>query len=253
MSLRANPRWTAGLVLSCVFAGGLLVGVAVDRVWTSRRPAPETAAPPLTVDALADSLHLDPAERARVHQVAESLDAEILAASGQGAESLRAAAQRARQRLEGALPSDRRPQFQTWMEQHHARMMQLMQRPGGMGSGTAGTGGMMGPMTGQPGGMMGGAMQGMMGTPAVPTVRAESLPERGDRGARLEASYCGRCHGIPNPAAHSAAEWPAVVERMLEHMRSVSVTLPDSAETATILAYLRAHASRTDPAPGDVH
>ena len=83
-------------------------------------------------------------------------------------------------------------------------------------------------------------MQGTAGSPSLPAVPAESLPESGSRGAQMVASYCGRCHGIPDPGMHAVAEWPAVVGRMLQNMRSNGVALPDGSETQAILAFLRA-------------
>ncbi len=261
----ADPRRTASLALAFIFAAGVLVGVAVDRVWIGRLPAAASATP-LTVEALADSLHLGSAERARVRQVVDSLDAAIVQASAHGAESLQVTAASARQRLEAALPPDRRAAFQTWMQRHHARMMQMMGRQGMMGSREGpGGGGTAGPATPRgrgatmglgaaggagagPGrGMMGGGMMGgmtgrMMGAESLPAIPAESLPEHGSQGARLVASYCGRCHGIPNPGMHRAAGWPGVVDRMLQNMTSNRVALPDSSEARAILVYLQAHA-----------
>lgn len=221
------------------------------------------------MEALADSLHLGGAERARVRQVVDSLDAAIVRASERGAESLQVTAASARQRLEAALPPNRRAAFQTWMQRHHARMMQMMGQAGMMrGMGGPSGRGMMGPGTGPGGGatmgpagrgprgggsmtgrgasagggVMGGMMQGMAGSQPLPVISADSLPERGSQGAQLVASYCGRCHGIPDPGMHRAAEWPGVVDRMLQNIRSSGSALPDSGETQAILAYLRAHA-----------
>jgi mono/diheme cytochrome c family protein len=137
--------------------------------------------------------------------------------------------------------------------------MGSMGRPGGgmMGPATPRGGGAMvgrrarqgrgttrGPGMGQSGRMMGGMMQGggMTGSSSLSTVPAESLPETGGSGAQLVASYCSRCHGIPSPALHGAAEWPAVVGRMEQQMRSNGAAVPDSGETAAIIAYLQAHA-----------
>ena len=264
ISWLADPRRKASLALGFVFAAGVLVGVAADRVG-SRLPATASATP-LTVEALADSLRLSAPEREHVRQVVDSLDTAIARATGQGPESLQVTAAGARQRLEAALPPDRRAQFQAWMLRHHARMMQMMGQGGMMGSMGGPGGGMMGPATprraggggagrmgrggrgaeapgvGQGGGMMRGGMQGMGGMQSLPAMPAESLPERGGQGALLVADYCGRCHGIPDPRTHRAAEWPGVLDRMLQHMRSNGVALPDSSETQTILAYLQAHA-----------
>ena len=258
----ADPRRKASLALAFIFAAGVLVGVAADRVWTGRLPA-SASATPLTADALADSLHLDAAERARVRQVVDSLDTAIVRAGAGGTESLQVTAACARLRLEEALPPNRRAAFRTWMQRHHARMMRMMEHSGMMrGMGGPSGRGMLGPGPGpgggatigpagrgprgggsmMGGGAMGGMMQGTAGSQPLPVISADSLPERGSQGAQLVASYCGRCHGIPDPQMHRAAEWPGVVDRMLQNIRSSGSALPDSGETQAILAYLRAHA-----------
>ena len=37
---------------------------------------------------------------------------------------------------------------------------------------------------------------------------------------------CGQCHALPDPKRHSAAEWPAVVERMQRNMALLNVVVP---------------------------
>lgn len=94
-----------------------------------------------------------------------------------------------------------------------------------------------------------------------PTFEARQLPERGSPGARLVARYCVQCHNLPNPAMHSAARWPSVVERMVPRMQGrgnlgtlmaemmAGVSAPDFEETKTLVAYLRRHAQKPlDPA-----
>lgn len=43
---------------------------------------------------------------------------------------------------------------------------------------------------------------------------AADLPEPGSRGAGLVDAYCDRCHWLPAPQMHSAAEWPVLMRRM---------------------------------------
>jgi len=143
----------AGIAAGLLVVLGALLGVTLDRTLLGR--APVAAAVPLTLDAMARDLELDSAARARVQKRLDSLDVSVTRAAEQGADSLRAAARRARQELENALPDSRRPQFRQWMNQHRNQMMRMM-RGGAM---RGGRGGMMGPVTSDSG-MMGG--RGMM-------------------------------------------------------------------------------------------
>lgn len=97
----------------------------------------------------------------------------------------------------------------------------------------------------------GGPMAGpMMGGVRIPTIPASALPEPGSEGAELITRYCTQCHGVPDPAAHTAAGWPDTVRRMMDYMRShrggmmMRVTVPDPAERGAIAAYLQRHAQR---------
>jgi cytochrome c5 len=100
-------------------------------------------------------------------------------------------------------------------------------------------------------------------------ISADSLPDPASPGARLVATYCSSCHGIPSPRRHAAADWPATVRRMELRMDIVGhmgrrmgggmmggggmrgrrmrggmmgVRAPGAAETAGILSYLESHA-----------
>lgn len=90
------------------------------------------------------------------------------------------------------------------------------------------------------GGMMGG---GMMGQPPSAN-SSKQLPDRKSKGARLVSRYCGQCHAPPAPSAHSAAEWPRVVERMKGHMTTQGKSVPDPKEMGLIIDYLRDHAQK---------
>ena len=65
---------------------------------------------------------------------------------------------------------------------------------------------------------------------------------------------CNQCHELPDPAAHSADEWPAVVARMqsnMEWMNRVVGSNPDPREPRfepqRIIAFLQAHARDREP------
>jgi mono/diheme cytochrome c family protein len=108
--------------------------------------------------------------------------------------------------------------------------------------------GMMGPgMMGR--GMMGRGRGGMMGPGGseLPTVdqrdtilkylqahALRTMPEQQlppGPGAALFRRACSRCHALPNPEQHGSPDWPAVVQRMREHMRQMN--LPDLTESET--------------------
>lgn len=148
-----NPLGKAALASAVIFLLGAVAGGTMDRVLLARSPAVAAAAT-LTPEGMAQALNLDAAQGARVNSVLDSLSAEVSQAVQGGPDSLRDVARRARQRLENALPPDRRASFQTWMQQHHARMMEQM-GGGIMGSGAGMTPGMMQSTDTTTSGMMG--------------------------------------------------------------------------------------------------
>lgn len=157
-----SPQTTAALAVAVIFLLGATAGVAGDRIWRGLRP-PTAEAAALTPEAMAHALDLTPTQRTRVHRVLDTLRVEMTrAVAAGGSDSLRSVARRARQRLENALPPDRRAPFREWMQSHHARMMEhmgggMMDRPG-MGPGMMGPDSaappMMGPGRGMDPGMM---------------------------------------------------------------------------------------------------
>ena len=110
------------------------------------------------------------------------------------------------------------------------------------------------------GGMMGG--RGMMGgvniqvpTPtgqdeivaylqkhAFMSVKAAAIPSPRSKGALLFAANCARCHALPNPTAHTAAEWPAVVAKMQTFMKAMGKPEITTEENREIVRYLEKHA-----------
>lgn len=68
---------------------------------------------------------------------------------------------------------------------------------------------------------------------------------------------CNQCHELPDPAAHRADEWPAIVSRMqanMEWMNRVVGSRPDPREPRfdpqRIVAFLQAHASDAGSSAG---
>jgi len=109
-----------------------------------------------------------------------------------------------------------------------------------------------------PGGMR-EMMQRMMGDVLPPGIDPKLLPDPGSRGARLLEQYCTQCHNLPGPGMHTAAEWPAVVNRMNGRMQMMSggmmgggmmgggmmsVRAPSAKELDILLAYLQQHAQK---------
>ncbi|MEK6768436.1 MAG: hypothetical protein AABY85_05525, partial [Gemmatimonadota bacterium] len=71
---------------------------------------------------------------------------------------------------------------------------------------------------------------------------AENLPQ--GRGRDVFEERCGRCHTLPDPRSHSAADWPAVVMRMERNMERMKVSgvTPDQAQH--IVLYLEGASRR---------
>lgn len=74
-----------------------------------------------------------------------------------------------------------------------------------------------------------------------------ALPNADSRGAKLMGKYCAQCHGLPDPGAYSADEWPRVMERMSLRMQALGsrrchvlqLAVPTDQEKSELLAYLR--------------
>jgi hypothetical protein len=106
-----------------IFLAGAALGVVVDRAWLSR-PAVEGMS--LTASALADRLGLAPEEEARLSVLLDSLHVEVTAAAANGPEALRAATDRAHRTIAASLPTESRPAFHAWMQEHHEHMMRRL-------------------------------------------------------------------------------------------------------------------------------
>jgi len=113
------------------------------------------------------------------------------------------------------------------------------------------------------GGMMGGGMHRGMMDVAAPSADEERavvayLREHAMRGARVAelpadegretfGRVCSRCHALPDPAQHTAGEWPDVVRRMRGHMERMEVQGISDREAGRIVRYLKRAASEGDP------
>lgn len=80
-----------------------------------------------------------------------------------------------------------------------------------------------------------------------PPMAAADLPDPESQGARLTAQFCGACHGIPAPGAHSATDWPVVLRRMWLRVGRLDtatyhIPVPDQAQRIVISEYLIANA-----------
>lgn len=60
-------------------------------------------------------------------------------------------------------------------------------------------------------------------------------------GVLFEAT-CAQCHVLPDPKQHKAEEWPGVVERMTQNMKTMGKLVPDRATLDSVVAFLQAHA-----------
>jgi len=80
-----------------------------------------------------------------------------------------------------------------------------------------------------------------MGDMLPPPTAPASLPDPESEGARLLQRFCERCHVLPDPRQHSAAEWPGVVEKMKGHMEAMGKPLPDNKTLRDIVGFLQRH------------
>lgn len=109
---------------------------------------------------------------------------------------------------------------------------------------------------------MGGRMRMMMGDVRAPsadeeriivdylrrhalrTVSEDELPATELPGGPLFARTCSRCHALPDPGLYGPDQWPVVVERMRENMRTMEVAELSDEDARRIVEYLRAASSR---------
>lgn len=84
------------------------------------------------------------------------------------------------------------------------------------------------------------------GISARANLEVKPFPER--RAARLHGDpdfhrlshRCGVCHATPDPALHSPAEWPAVIERMSRNIDAAGLLRLSPTDSAAVLRVLSA-------------
>ena len=77
---------------------------------------------------------------------------------------------------------------------------------------------------------------------ALKSIPVDSVQAEGNLAAGEFVRYCSRCHALPDPGQHTAAEWPAVVDRMQAHARDGQLPVMTPEEKTQVLTYLRQHA-----------
>ena len=100
-------------------------------------------------------------------------------------------------------------------------------------------------------------MQGALGvqTPSVPErvqlasyLTSHALPVASSLPAgpykALFEQICSRCHALPDPRAHTQADWPAVVTIMEQNMQRMKVSVPSREASQQIVLYLEGASKR---------
>jgi len=95
---------------------------------------------------------------------------------------------------------------------------------------------------------------------APPGLEPAQLPTPDAQGAAVLNRYCTQCHALPGPGRHTAAEWPAVLERMNTLMEVASrfrglmgkIQAPPPEELVLLREYLQENALQplTQPTAG---
>lgn len=75
----------------------------------------------------------------------------------------------------------------------------------------------------------------------VPIDRARYTDLSAPNGKLFEA-ICSQCHVLPDPRQHTANEWPGVVGRMTQNMKTMGKPLPDQTTLETVIEFLQIHA-----------
>ncbi len=126
------------------------------------------------------------------------------------------------------------------------RMVLRMERVGSMG--------MMG-------GMMGKRKMGMQQIPVpneseqqeilsylqnhgLKSVSKEKINAEESHGAKLFVSDCKKCHALPDPEQHSAADWPGIVTRMRTHLKQYQLKDLSDQDAEAIITWLQEHAGK---------
>jgi cytochrome c5 len=74
------------------------------------------------------------------------------------------------------------------------------------------------------------------------TLSPGALPSPESKGAALFRKSCSPCHALPDPKAHTAQEWPSIVDRMQAHMAAMGRTAISENEKKDIVNFLTRNA-----------
>jgi len=68
---------------------------------------------------------------------------------------------------------------------------------------------------------------GMMGEIKIPgSPPPEETYAKYQQGYQEAKFTCSQCHALPNPNQHSKSEWPNVITRMVDHIKTYQKILP---------------------------
>ena len=79
---------------------------------------------------------------------------------------------------------------------------------------------------------------------AMKALAPGTVPTPDSPNASLFQQVCSRCHALPDPKLHTAAEWPGVVERMRKNMEIMGKTTITDQQRDGLLEYLRMNARK---------
>ncbi len=71
-------------------------------------------------------------------------------------------------------------------------------------------------------------------------------PELATAWGRAFQTTCAQCHALPDPKQHSANEWPGVVARMQQNMRTMGKPVPDEKALGEIIGFLQRNARQPE-------
>lgn len=81
-------------------------------------------------------------------------------------------------------------------------------------------------------------------THALKVLAPGTVPSPDSPNASLFRQACSRCHALPDPKLHTAAEWPGVVERMRKNMEVMGKPVITDQERDGIVGFLRMNARK---------
>ena len=122
------------------------------------------------------------------------------------------------------------------------RMVLMMERSGSMGMMGKGMMGRMHPVE-TPNSEEITKLLSYLQAHSLKSVTKENIPETDSKGAALFSGKCNRCHALPDPAQHTATEWPAIVSRMRQHLIQYKMNDLTDEQAKAISAYLEKNAA----------